>query len=58
MWILLRSPKMYGAILGFQKRVWWPKCTPASSMSRMVMSAMNNGLMIGLSFRATPASTP
>jgi hypothetical protein len=25
MWILLRWPKMYGAILGFQKRVWWPK---------------------------------
>ena len=22
---------MYGAILGFQKRVWWPKWTPASS---------------------------
>ncbi len=25
MWILLRWPKMNGAILGFQKRVWWPK---------------------------------
>jgi hypothetical protein len=22
--------------LGFQKRVWWPKWTPASSISRMV----------------------
>jgi hypothetical protein len=21
--------------LGFQKRVWWPKCTPASSISRI-----------------------
>src|SRR4051812_9786176 len=26
---------MYGAILGFQKRVWCPKWTPASSISRM-----------------------
>ena len=32
MWILLRWPKMYGAIFGFQKRVWWPKWTPASSI--------------------------
>ena len=32
MWILLRWPKIYGAILGFQKRVWWPKWTPASSI--------------------------
>jgi hypothetical protein len=22
--------------LGFQRRVWWPKCTPASSSSFMV----------------------
>ncbi len=36
MWILLRWPKMYGAILGFQKRVWCPKWTPASSIWRMV----------------------
>src|SRR5690606_20454692 len=35
-WILLRAPKMNGFIFGFQKRVWWPKCTPALSMSRMV----------------------
>tara|TARA_S200000501_G_scaffold19102_1_gene17038 strand:+ start:1 stop:933 length:933 start_codon:yes stop_codon:yes gene_type:complete len=26
---------MCGAIPGFQKRVWWPKCTPASSISRI-----------------------
>src|SRR6185437_5063676 len=31
-----RSPKMKRRILGFQRRVWWPKCTPASSNSRMV----------------------
>src|SRR5678809_1505900 len=28
---------MYGAILGSQKRVWCPKWTPASSISRIVM---------------------
>src|SRR5215470_1409567 len=38
MWIPLRSPKMYSFILGFQRRVWWPKCTPASSSSFMVIS--------------------
>src|SRR5579863_5348599 len=37
MWMRLRSPKMNGAIFGFQKRVWWPKCTPASSIWRMDM---------------------
>jgi len=36
MWILLRAPKMNGLIFGFQNRVWWPKCTPASSIWRMV----------------------
>src|SRR5579871_5406795 len=35
MWILLRSPKIKGAIFGFQKRVWCPKWTPASSICRM-----------------------
>src|SRR5687767_13545304 len=29
----LRSPKMNSFILGFQRFVWWPKCTPASSRS-------------------------
>ena len=29
----LRSPKMYGFIFGFQRLVWWPKWTPASSRS-------------------------
>src|SRR6516162_8645717 len=27
---------MYGAILGFHRRVWWPKWTPASSSWRML----------------------
>src|SRR3954467_9504456 len=30
-----RSPKMKRRIFGFQRRVWWPKWTPASSSSRM-----------------------
>src|SRR6476620_1486234 len=30
-----RSPKMKRRILGFQRRVWWPKWTPASSSSRI-----------------------
>src|SRR6266851_5513684 len=38
MWIPLRSPKMYSFILGFQRRVWWPKWTPASSSSFIVIS--------------------
>src|SRR5262247_3262298 len=36
----LRSPKMYFCILGFQRLVWWPKCTPASSNSFIVRAAM------------------
>ena len=36
----LRSPKMNRFILGFQRRVWCPKCTPASSICRMVTTAM------------------
>src|SRR5208282_4643298 len=36
-----RSPKMYSFIFGFQRRVWWPKCTPASSNSFIVISTAN-----------------
>ena len=43
MWTLLRTPKMYGAIFGFQRRVWWPKWTPASRSWRMV----NVGIAMG-----------
>ena len=35
MWIPLRSAKMNGRILGFHRRVWWPKWTPASSSWRI-----------------------
>src|SRR5512133_2503538 len=31
-----RSPKMKRRIFGFQRRVWWPKWTPASRSSRIV----------------------
>ena len=31
MWMPLRSVKMKGRICGSQRRVWWPKWTPASS---------------------------
>src|SRR5215467_1030851 len=36
----LRSPKMYFCIFGFQRLVWWPKCTPASRSSFIVNVAM------------------
>ena len=36
----LRSPKMNRFIFGFQRRVWCPKCTPASSIWRIVTTAM------------------
>ena len=43
-----RSVKMKRRILGFQRRVWWPKWTPASSSSRIettdtVMSSLRLG---------------
>src|SRR5215208_7958043 len=36
-----RSVKMKRRILGFQRRVWWPKWTPASSSSRIEATAMS-----------------
>src|SRR6187551_3174051 len=36
----LRSPKIYGFILGFQRWVWWPKCAPASSNCCMVTTVV------------------
>src|SRR5215831_11379352 len=38
MWMLLRVPKMYSDIFGFQRWAWWPKCTPASNSWRMLKS--------------------
>src|SRR6266542_1403697 len=45
----LRSPKMKRRIFGFQRRVWWPKWTPASSSCFMVTTA--TGLSLGYDFR-------
>ncbi len=45
MWIPLRSAKMYGRIFGFQRRVWWPKWTPASSSCRMETDGMMSDLL-------------
>ena len=39
MWMPLRAPKMKLFIFGFQRLVWWPKWTPASIISRMVIGA-------------------
>jgi hypothetical protein len=41
MWIPLRSAKMNGFILGFQRRVWWPKWMPASRRARIETDGMN-----------------
>src|SRR3989454_8862900 len=57
----LRSPKMYFCILGFQRLVWWPKCTPASSSSFMVNAAITSSFgspprrSAGLPLRAPPS---
>ena len=47
MWIPLRSAKMYGFIFGFQRRVWWPKWTPASSSWRMETVGTGVDLLFG-----------
>src|SRR5947209_13643388 len=39
----LRAPKMNAFIFGFQRLVWWPKWTPASIISRMVIGASADG---------------
>src|SRR3954451_16423624 len=36
----LRSVMMKRFIFGFQRRGWWPKCTPLSRSWRMVTTAM------------------
>ena len=54
MWIPLRSAKMNGRILGFQRRVWWPKWTPASRSARIETDGMN-GTSCGYFLRSVPA---
>src|ERR1700712_1735611 len=41
MWIPSSSPWMKRRMLGFQRRVWWPKWTPASSSSFRPASGMH-----------------
>src|SRR3954454_19457517 len=43
-----RSVKMKRRIFGFQSRVWWPKCTPASSSSRMEATAMTDSFSVSV----------
>src|SRR5690606_21474306 len=59
MWIRLRSPKMKGAIFGFQKRVWCPKWTPASSICLMDTPDIHTPVGLGLraALPAIPAGT-
>src|SRR5262249_6112375 len=47
-----RSPKMYFAIFGFQRFVWWPKWTPASRSSFMVICAIAGGSSRSVCLRA------
>src|SRR3954454_21649322 len=52
-----RSPKMNRRLFGSQRRVWWPKCTPASSRSRRStwMSVAIEAPWVGLCGCARPA---
>jgi hypothetical protein len=54
----LRAPKMYGFIFGFQRLVWWPKWTPASSSCFMLMAVpleVRAAAMVGSAAGATGA---
>jgi hypothetical protein len=44
---------MYSFIFGFQRFVWWPKCTPASSSSFIAIAAKLALLTAGLKACAT-----
>src|SRR5215471_4675251 len=54
---LLRVPKMYSAIFGFQRWAWWPKWTPASSSWRIEKSGSVIGVVSGLSLRGHVSSS-
>src|SRR5215467_9002556 len=41
----LRSPKIYSFIFGFQRLVWCPKWTPASSSSVIEIAAKQSSLL-------------
>src|SRR6185436_16026103 len=52
----LRSPKMYSFIFGFQRLVWCPKCTPASSRSVIAIAAKKCLLLSFTELEALPRS--
>src|SRR5450755_214470 len=58
MWIPLRSAKMYGFIFGFQRRVWWPKWTPASSSWRIEIVGTGKDLLFGSTSADLPCREP
>src|SRR5262249_50318271 len=63
MWIPLRAPKMYGFIFGFQRLVWFPECTPASSNCFMDTSLINYSPLVlpppsSPSQRTLPGTSP
>ena len=58
MWIPLRSAKMNGRILGFQRRVWWPKWTPASSSCRIETDGTVSDLLFGSFLRGPRRREP
>src|SRR5690349_9773359 len=51
----LRAPKMYGFIFGFQRLVWCPKWTPASSRFFIVTSVIGFPCWTGGHTRTRPA---
>ena len=54
----LRSPKMNRFIFGFQRRVWCPKWTPASSSCFMVTTATMGSLPVGSLCRPDAGAGP
>src|SRR6186997_2916202 len=48
-----RSVKMKRFIFGFQRRVWWPKWTPASRSSRI--ETTDNAVLLAVWIVETPA---
>src|SRR4029079_17459932 len=52
----LRSPKMKSFIFGFQRFVWWPKWTPASSSSFMLTVGAPPAPCVGFTVVAKPSS--
>ena len=49
-----RSVKMKRFIFGFQRRVWWPKWTPASSNSFMETTGMRAPFSVSIAVSGGP----